>query len=217
MLKLLLPAEKEHIHILCLGAHCDDIEIGCGATLLELASRIPSLTVTWVVFSSNEVRAAEARQSSAKFLVGIKKCEVKILNHRNGYFPYCGAEIKEYFEDLKQQVNPDIIFTHHTADSHQDHRVVAELTWNTFRDHFVLEYEIPKYDGDLGRPNFFVPVGNAHVQNKSAILLECFESQQHRGWFTKSTFEGLMRLRGNECNSGSGFAEAFFSKKTVAG
>lgn len=210
---LSLPEKKIPLKILCLGAHCDDIEIGCGATLLKLVDERPSLTVTWVVFSANELRAAEARASATEFLTGSVTSDIRLHNFRNGYFPYCAAEIKDQFEALKQEVDPDVIFTHYKNDLHQDHRTIGELTWNTFRNHLILEYEIPKYDGGLGSPNTFVSIPEIFVNRKIDILMECFQSQLKRGWFTRSTFEGLMRLRGVECNSDSGHAEAFYSRK----
>jgi len=206
---------KKRLRVLCLGAHCDDIEIGCGATLLKLIEENPPASVTWVVFSSDEVRELEARKS-AKFILGDSvSSELMILNHHNGYFPYVGAEIKDDFEQLKNKIEPDIIFTHYGKDHHQDHRVVSELTWNTFRNHWILEYEIPKYDGGLGSPNLFAPVQAKYVRRKSEILMDCYESQVNRPWFSRSTFDALMRLRGIECNSKSGYAEAFYVRKTI--
>lgn len=210
---LSLPEKKKPLNVLCLGAHCDDIEIGCGATLLKLAEDRPSLSVTWVVFSFNELRAAEAKASAARFLAGNVTSDVRLHDFRNGYFPYIGTEIKDQFEALKKEVDPDVIFTHYKNDLHQDHRVIGELTWNTFRDHLIMEYEIPKYDGGLGSPNAFVSIPEFFVNQKLDILLECFPSQLNRGWFERSTFEGLMRLRGVECNAHSGYAEAFYSRK----
>lgn len=217
MISLCLPERDSPFHVLCLGAHCDDIEIGCGATLMKMVSEHPSIVVTWVVFSSDPVRAAEARESASRILGDSVSSDLSIFEYRNGYFPYNGAEIKDCFEALKTKGAPDLIFTHHGADRHQDHRLIAELTWNTFRNHWILEYEIPKYDGGLGSPNCFVPIQKSEVERKSDILLECFKSQGHRPWFSKSTFRALMRLRGVECNSDSGYAEAFYAKKIVLG
>jgi LmbE family N-acetylglucosaminyl deacetylase len=218
MLNLSLTKSKdEPMRVLCLGAHCDDIEIGCGATLLKLSQTIPTLSVTCVVFSSNDVRAAEVRKSTAELLGDRDRYDLHIFDYRNGFFPYHGAEIKDRFEELKTTIQPDIVFTHYAKDYHQDHRLVSELTWNTFRDHLIFEYEIPKYDGGMGSPSVFVPVDQNHVQRKCEILMSCFESQRHRNWFTKSTFDGLMRLRGIECNSKSGYAEAYYTRKLVLG
>jgi len=206
---------KKRLRVLCLGAHCDDIEIGCGATLLKLIEENPPISVTWVVFSSDDVRGLETRKSAEMILGDSVSNELLLLNHRNGYFPYGGAEIKDDFEQLKKKIEPDIIFTHYGKDRHQDHRVVSELTWNTFRNHWILEYEIPKYDGELGSPNIFVPVQDKYVRRKSEILMDCYKTQHKRPWFSPSTFDGLMRLRGIECNSNSGYAEAFYARKTT--
>ncbi len=201
--------------ILCIGAHCDDIEIGCGGTLLRLAERYPDLRVHWVVLSSSPVRAAEARSSAGRFLRNVRHKEVVIKEFRNSFFPFVGAEIKEFFEEIKKQVEPDLVLTHARTDLHQDHRVTHELTWNSFRNHLIFEYEIPKYDGDLGSPNFFVPLDARHSDEKVEILLECFASQRDKHWFTRDLFLALMRLRGMECNAPSGFAEAFYCRKAV--
>lgn len=203
-------------HVLCLGAHCDDIEIGCGATILNLARKRTDLSFTWVIFSSNEIRAAEARNSFASILGDRESAKLELHEFRNGYFPFIGAEIKDCFEQLKANINPDLIFTHYGQDRHQDHRLVSELTWNTFRDHTILEFEVPKFDGDLGTPNLYVPAAMDDVNRKSEILLSCFPSQTKRSWFSKSTFDALMRLRGIECNAQSGYAEAFYARKIVS-
>jgi len=208
-------SEQKLRSALFLGAHCDDIEIGCGSTLLRLAETCPELEITWVVFSSDSVRAKEAASSFEMFLGPIRKKRLETKEFRNGYFPFIGGEIKDYFEELKSRVQPDVIFSHYKDDLHQDHRVVAELTWNTFRDHWILEYEIPKYDGGLDSPNFFVPSTIDHAKQKSEFLLTCYNTQKKRPWFSKSTFDGLLRLRGIECNCPSGYAEAFYSRKIV--
>lgn len=200
---------------LFLGAHCDDIEIGCGSTILRLVETYPDLEITWIVFSSDKVRAKETVSSSEMFLGPVRKKSLEINEFRNGYFPHVGSEIKDYFEDLKTRVQPDIIFSHYKDDLHQDHRIIAELTWNTFREHWILEYEIPKFDGGLGSPNLFVPASVDHAEKKSDLLLTCYKTQTKRPWFSRSTFDALMRLRGIECNSESGYAEAFYSRKTV--
>jgi LmbE family N-acetylglucosaminyl deacetylase len=203
--------------LLCLGAHCDDIEIGCGATILRLVEENPNLNVHWVVLSSSVVRAREARRSADLFLYNCTNRSVVVKEFRNGYFPHVGAQIKDYFEELKKVVNPDLILTHYAQDLHQDHRVTAELTWNTFRNHFILEYEIPKYDGGMGAPNSFIPARLDHCESKVKYMLDCFGSESNKHWFTRDTFMGLMRLRGVECNSPSGHAEAFYCRKTVLG
>lgn len=201
--------------ILCLGAHSDDIEIGCGGTLLRLLASYPQLEITWVVFSSSPEREREARDSAAMFLANARQAEVIVKSFRDGFFPFEGSQIKQMFEELKQQLNPDLVFTHNKKDAHQDHRILAELTWNTFRNHTILEYEIPKYDGDFGKPNFFVPLEKQCSEDKIAFLMTAFRSQRSKRWFEEETFKALMRLRGMECNAESGYAEAFYTRKLV--
>jgi LmbE family N-acetylglucosaminyl deacetylase len=213
MLPLRLPDRP--LQLLCLGAHADDIEIGCGGTLLRLLAEHPDAVVRWIVFSGSERRAAEARHSAAEFLAAIQDRRVEVLSFRDGYFPFDGAAIKDCFEALKQEFAPSLILTHWRGDAHQDHRLIAELTHNTFRDHLVLEYEIPKYDGDLGTPNLFVPLTEAQLRRKSEALLRHFPSQHGRAWFTAETFAALARLRGIECNAPDGLAEAFYARKLV--
>jgi LmbE family N-acetylglucosaminyl deacetylase len=204
-------------HILCLGAHADDIEIGCGGTVLTLLDGDPPLTVTWVVFSAEGRRAEEARVSADAFLAGAAKREIVINGFRDGFFPYHGGEIKDAFEQLKAKLSPDLILTHYRHDLHQDHRLIAELTWNTFRDHFVLEYEIPKYDGDLGAPNLFFPLSESVCRKKIDTILTSFQTQRGKRWFSEELFRSLLRLRGMECNAPSDHAEAFYCKKLLAG
>ena len=214
MLRLaLLPERTAPWKILCLGAHSDDIEIGCGGTILELTARHPKLDVHWVVFSAGPQREREARKSAALFLKGTKRREVLIRNFRESFFPYVGAEIKEFVQQLAQEVSPDLIFTHCRHDLHQDHRTLCELTWNAFRNHLILEYEIPKYDGDLSAPNCFVPLGKDSQQRKLKYLAEVFKSQRSKPWFTAETFQATLRLRGIECNAPEGYAEAFYCRK----
>ena len=201
--------------ILCLGAHSDDIEIGCGGALLRLTQNYPDLTVYWVVLSASAERATEAEASAAAFLQHAGRAEVRINQFQDGFFPYIGGEIKGYFERLKQEINPDLIFTHCGHDRHQDHRVVTELTWNTFRDHMILEYEIPKYDGDLQAPNFFIHLDAATCQQKVTYLMQYFATQTNRYWFTPETFQGLMRVRGVESRAPGGYAEGFYCRKVV--
>lgn len=216
MLELLLGTPQRELRtLLCLGAHCDDIEIGCGGTVLRLCEHNPELRVHWVVLSSSAVRASEARRSADLFLSGVKHREIVIKEFRNSYFPFIGAQIKEFFEELKQRVAPDLVLTHTRRDLHQDHRLTCELTWNTFRDHLILEYEIPKYDGDLGTPNTFIPIEPRHCNAKIEHLLESFPSQRDKHWFTRETFLALMRLRGMESNAPGGYAEAFYCHKAV--
>jgi len=203
------------LKVLCLGAHSDDIEIGAGGALLQILAANPQVTVYWVVFSASEVRAAEARASAARFLEGAAAQTVVIKGWRDGFFPYQGAEIKEYFETIKGEFQPDLIFTHYRDDRHQDHRVISDLTWNTFRNHLILEYEIPKYDGDLGSPNCFVPLDEATYQRKIAILLECFPTQVGKHWFDEDTFLAMLRIRGMEAAAPSHHAEAFYCRKVT--
>jgi LmbE family N-acetylglucosaminyl deacetylase len=202
------------ITILCLGAHSDDIEIGCGGTLLQLKKAGISTKFHWVVFSAAGRRAEEAQKAAALFTEGCER-EVAIKDFRDGFLPYSGGAVKDAFEDVKATVNPDLIFTHWRDDAHQDHRLISELTWNTFRNHLILEYEIPKYDGDIGRPNVFVPLELSSCERKVDHLFEAFESQLTKPWFARETFLGLMRIRGMESNASSGYAEAFHGRKLV--
>jgi LmbE family N-acetylglucosaminyl deacetylase len=207
------PAKAGRLQILCIGAHCDDIDIGCGGTLLSLLERYPGAHVTWVVMGSTPVRERELRASGRRFLRRAGKATVLVHQFRDGFFPAQYAAIKEAFESLKQLPDPDIVFSHHRADRHQDHRVVAELTWNTFRNHLVLEYEIPKYEGDLTTPSAYVALTRVQVARKISILCACYQSQRTKRWFTDDTFRALMRLRGIECNAESGWAEGFHASK----
>ena len=209
------PSRAAALRILCLGAHSDDIEIGCGGTLLRLVDEFPQLQVDWIVFSSHGHRQEEAYASADEYLRPVTRKNVIVKDYRDGFFPFQGAEIKEFFEQLKQQVSPDIVFTPYRHDLHQDHRPICELTWNTFRNHLILEYEIPKYDGDLGSPNFFVYLDAATCQRKVEYLLKHFKTQQNRDWFTEDTFLALLRLRGVESKSPLHYAEAFYGRKIV--
>jgi LmbE family N-acetylglucosaminyl deacetylase len=202
--------------LLAIGAHSDDIEIGCGGTLLRLLEEHPRLEMFWMVLSANGPRADEARASAEAMLAGATAREIQIESFRDGFLPYEGGAVKDRFEHLKTRFQPDLILTHYGGDAHQDHRLVSELTWNTFRDHLILEFEIPKYDGDLGRPNFFVRLNEEVVVRKIDHLLTHFQSQLGRRWFTEDLFRSLMRLRGMECNAPSGHAEAFYARKVVA-
>jgi LmbE family N-acetylglucosaminyl deacetylase len=204
------------LSVLCLGAHSDDIEIGAGATIMTLIDKGIRLTVHWCVLSGGKERDNEARLSAADFLSGSANAHIEILDFRDGFFPQEGDAIKTWFEGLKPRVSPDVIFTHYRADAHQDHREVSRLTWNTFRDHFILEYEIPKWDGDLGRPNFFVPVPARLLERKSKLLIHHFGTQRSKHWFDAETFGGLARLRGMECRAPERYAEAFYGYKLMA-
>jgi LmbE family N-acetylglucosaminyl deacetylase len=215
VIRLSLPGKNSKpFVVLCLGAHSDDIEIGCGGTVLHLAKTVPQPKFHWVVFSASGSRAEEAAKGAEIFTSGCEK-QVVLNQYRDGFLPFQGVAVKEFFEGLKSQVNPDLIFTHWGDDAHQDHRLVSELTWNTFRDHLILEYEVPKYDGDVGRPNTFVPLEAADYERKVDYLFQAFRSQSTKRWFDRETFLALMRIRGMESNAPSGYAEAFHARKVL--
>lgn len=210
----LRPAGRRPLQVTCYGAHSDDIEIGCGGTLLALMAAGVRLQVRWVVMTATGSRTAEARRGAKRFLAGSVKPEVTLASFRDGFMPFDGAEVKEYLEAHRRGgPDPDVVFTHFRHDRHQDHRLMSDLVWNTYRDHLVLEYEIPKYDGDLGAPNAFVPLTPALARRKARHLREVFASQRSKRWFTDDTFLGLMRLRGIECAAPGGYAEAFYARK----
>lgn len=215
MIQLSLPAglSQRAFHVLCLGCHSDDIEIGCGGAILTLANSFPSAVFHWVVFAASGVRAEEAERSARSFVPPDRLHTLSLHTFRDGFMPFAGAEVKEIFETLKAQIKPDLIFTQNRQDAHQDHRLIAELTWNTFRNHLILEYEIPKYDGDLGQPNLFIPLEQMTYQRKVDNIMRHFATQHSRQWFREEVFLGLMRLRGMECNAASGYAEGFFCRK----
>ena len=215
MLSLGLGSRAGGHELLCLGAHSDDLEIGCGGTVLRLLAEERIARVTWVVFSGNTERAKEARRAAGQ-LLGRRK-GVRLVQHafRDGFFPYQAVPIKEAFEQLKHEVRPDLVLTHYREDRHQDHRLISELTYNTFRDHLILEYEIFKTDGDLGRPNVYVPLSGGTVKRKLSVLERCFGSQRDRRWFSENVFCALLRLRGVEAGASEGFAEAFYGRKLV--
>lgn len=214
MLPLRLPPEGP-FRLLCLGAHCDDIEIGCGGTVLRLLETIPGTIVRWVVFTGSNQRQAEARRAALMLLGNAGESRIELLSHRESFLPQAWGSVKEEFERIKQDFAPSLVLCHSREDVHQDHRLIAELAWNTFRDHLIWEFEIPKYEGDLGNPNLFVPLTRAGAEAKVAVLTGCFESQRRRAWFDESTFLALMRLRGIGCNAASGYAEAFTVRKLV--
>jgi len=203
------------LRLLCIGAHSDDIEIGCGGTILTWLASNPAVEVTWVVLSAQGARAPEARRSAGAFLKRSAAHKIFLGEFRDGFLPAQYSEVKSFFEDLKRQVNPDIVLTHWMEDRHQDHRLAAELTWNTWRNHVVLEYEIPKYEGDLGQPNAYVPVPTSLARRKVSHLSRYFLSQRSKDWFVSDNFLALMRIRGMECRAVSGFAEAFHARKLV--
>jgi LmbE family N-acetylglucosaminyl deacetylase len=209
------PAEESKLNILCLGAHCDDIEIGCGGTILKLIENYSNITIHWIVFSSNQQRAQEAIVSSNTFLKEVSQKKIVIKSFQDGFLSFQGKEVKESFEQLKQEFSPDLIFTHYRQDRHQDHRLISDLTWNTFRNHLILEYEIPKYDGDLGIPNLFVHLDEALCRRKIQYLMDAFPTQNNKQWFTEETFSSILRIRGIESNSPSNYSEAFHCRKMV--
>lgn len=201
--------------VLALGAHADDIEIGCGGTLLKLAAENPGVEIRWVVHCSNAERATEARASANAFLKDAAKAEVTVHSFRDGYLPDQWAAVKDAFESLKREFDPELVLTHHRGDLHQDHRVVSDLTWNTFRNHLVLEYEIPKFDGDFGQPGFFCVLPAEILERKIALLLRHFPTQAGKPWFSADLFRAVARLRGMECAAPEGVAEAFYCRKAV--
>jgi LmbE family N-acetylglucosaminyl deacetylase len=198
--------------ILALGAHCDDIEIGCGGTILRFAAARGDLEVLWVVFCATADRAAEARASADAFLKGTS-ATVVIRDYRDAFLPYSGPAVKEEFEKLKREFSPDVVFTHYRDDRHQDHRLVSDLTWNTWRDHLILEYEVPKYDGDFGSPNFFSSLPAATLERKIELLMRHYPSQASRRWFSADLFRAVARIRGMESNAAERFAEGFYCRK----
>jgi len=202
------------LKILCMGAHSDDIEIGCGGTILRLAEEQPGCEIHWIVFNAVGVREAEARRG-AQLFAGPQLRGPVLKSFEDGFMPFTGADIKAVFEKDLKQISPDLIFTHNGKDAHQDHRLISQLTWNTFRDHLILEYEIPKYDGDLGRPSAFIPLQKDLCDKKVSYLMEAFQSQRTKRWFQPEIFLALMRLRGMECATSSGYAEAFYCRKLV--
>src|SRR5579862_7655195 len=218
MLELLLPsAQRRATRILCLGAHCDDIEIGCGGTLLKLLARAGRWDVTWAVFSSDTRRERELRASARRFLRRAANSRLLTYEFRDSYFPGEYTAVKGAFESLKELPPPDMVFTHHRGDLHQDHRLIGELTWNAFRRHLILEYEIPKYEGGLTTPNAYVQLTRQQAQAKGRNLLGSYASQRSKHWFDAETFLGLMRLRGLEAGAGTGYAEGFHARKLNLG
>jgi LmbE family N-acetylglucosaminyl deacetylase len=217
MKSLRLAGRGDRLSVLCLGAHSDDIEIGAGGTLLGWLEQGISLDVHWCVLGGADERGREARASAAEFLEGVASRTTEIMNFRDGFFPEQGDQIKPWFESLKERVNPDVILTHRRDDAHQDHRQVCRLTWNTFRDHLILEYEIPKWDGDMGRPNIYMPLSESVIRRKANLLMAHFGSQRSKHWFDAETFLGLARLRGMECLAPERYAEAFIARKLSLG
>lgn len=215
MLPLSLARAGAPLKILCLGAHSDDIEIGAGGTLLGWIAEGLKLDVHWCVLSANGPRRDEAEAGAAAILEGAAAQTTEFAAFRDGYFPAQGEALKDWFQDLARRTKPDVIFTHRGDDAHQDHREMSRLTWNAFRDHVILEYELPKWDGDLGRPNVYVAMSEAVMTRKIAILERCFGSQRSKDWFDADTFRGLARIRGMECRAPERFAEAFTARKLL--
>jgi LmbE family N-acetylglucosaminyl deacetylase len=215
MISLKLNKLEEPLTILAMGAHCDDIEIGCGGTILSIIKDNPHVNITWIVFSSTEKRKVEATKGAKLYCENAAAFDLKVLEFQDGFLPYHGEDLKNTFESLKGEINPDLIFTHYRHDLHQDHRLVSELTWNTFRNHLILEYEIPKWDGDIGTPNTFVHLDEATGLKKIKYLQKIYNSQKTKVWFTDDLLWSLMRIRGMESNSPSLIAEAFYSRKSV--
>ena len=212
MLGFTLRRRRGPLRVLCLGAHSDDIEIGCGGLILTLLTQ-GAVEVDWVVFSAPDRRERGARRGAQLFLKDAAAARVQTHEFRDGFFPY-EPTIKDVFESLKE-TRPDLVLTHYREDRHQDHRTLSDLAWNTFRDHLILEYEIPKFDGDLGAPNCFMPLDRRTAVRKTRFLRTAFGSQRDKHWFSPETFLGLMRLRGMECRAPAGFAEAFYARKAV--
>ena len=203
----------EPLHVVCIGAHADDLEIGCGGTIRQLVEQHPGSVVRWWVLTSDDKRRREAENAARCLLGDVCSLEVTVSGFRDGYLPADIGRVKDAFEAFRRGPEPDLIYTHHRDDRHQDHRLAGDLTWNTWRDHLILEYEIPKWDGDLGHPNFYVPLTGATVQRKVDVLLSAFATQQAKPWFDEATFRSLLRLRGIECRAAEGYAEAFHARK----
>jgi LmbE family N-acetylglucosaminyl deacetylase len=201
------------LRILCLGAHCDDIEIGCGGTILKLANGGDKVEICWVVMSSTKRRRDEAIRSAETFLGNVASKRIVVQEFKDGFLPFAGADVKEYFERLKIEFLPNLVLTHYRHDLHQDHRLVSDLTWNTFRNHLILEYEIPKYDGDFGSPNVFVSLDEPTCGRKIDVIMDAFVSQKGKHWFSRELFQSILRLRGMEANAVTGYAEAFYCRK----
>lgn len=209
------PNLKNIRRVLCLGCHADDIEIGCGGSMLRLLDEHPGIEVWWVVLSGDPQRAEEAQRSAAMWLAGAGRRQVICGDFRDRYFPGQWIQIKDFIHGIATKFQPDLIFTQRRDDAHQDHRLIGELTWNAFRNHLIWEYEIPKFEGDLGQPNVFVSLNDAICKRKVDLLRDAFPSQQDKPWYTPDTFWALLRLRGLECNSPSRFAEGFYARKTL--
>lgn len=210
---LRLAPGREALNVLCIGAHSDDIEIGLGGTVLGLIASESKVHVHWCVASAKGFRADEAEASASAFLEGAYDHRIDLACFDDSYFPAHSRAIKEWMSEIRERGAPDIVFTHSRDDAHQDHRQLNELTWNLFRDHLILEYEIPKWDGDLTRPNVYVPLAKEIMDRKIALLMAHFGTQRSKDWFDAETFRGLARLRGMECRAPERYAEAFAVRK----
>jgi len=206
---------NRRLEILCIGAHCDDIEIGCGGSLLALQKQYPQCRIHWLVLTSIPSRRQEAMTAMKKLVRVAARGNVRICELQDGFLPACFADAKTQFEAMKRLVDPDLIFTHHEFDRHQDHNLASEMTWQTFRDHMIWEYEIPKYDGDLVTPNLYVPLNASLAVRKVNVIVRTFRSQGMKSWFSAENLLAAMRIRGLESRASSGFAEAFHCRKLV--
>ncbi|NTV09394.1 MAG: PIG-L family deacetylase [Zoogloea sp.] len=215
MFRLELGPGRKRLRLMCLGAHSDDLELGCGGTLLQWLRDYQEVDITWVVLSAGGTRADEARASAHALLKDASRLEIVLGDFRDAHLPGDYARLKSFFGDIRSHAEADVILTHRIEDRHQDHRLVGELTWQTWRRHLILEYEIPKYEGDLGQPNLYVPLAAGLAERKTRHLLEHFQTQRAKSWFSAETFSALMRLRGIECHAESGLAEAFHARKLV--
>lgn len=212
----LRPAGAAPLRVLAMGAHADDVEIGCGGAILRLLAEHPGSEVRYVVFSASPVRADEARAAAAELTAAASRVTIDVHGFRDSFFPWDQpVRLKETMAELRKSFDPDVVFTHHRADVHQDHAIIAQLSWNAFRDHLILEYEIPKYEGDLGSPNVYVPLDDATAKKKVDVILRHYATQAGKGWFRAETFEAVMRLRGIECNAPAAWAEAFHGRKIL--
>lgn len=217
MKRFLMADRGERLSLLCLGAHSDDIEIGAGGMILELIDSGIHVDIVWCVLSARGERLSEAKGSAQAFLSGAERVQIRFADFRDGFFPYQASEVKEWIQALRTWVHPDVILTHRRDDAHQDHREVCQLTWNAFRDHLILEYEIPKWDGDLGQPNLYFPLQRKTIERKTELLFTHFASQRSKEWFDAENFQGLARLRGTECRAPQGYAEGFVARKASLG
>jgi LmbE family N-acetylglucosaminyl deacetylase len=206
-------AENRPAHVLCVGAHCDDIEIGCGGTLLSLGKSHTDLKITCAIFSGNDDRQREARKSLESLFSAAADLQIVFHDFADGRLPFVGEAVKNAMEDIRGNIDPDLIFTHWEGDRHQDHRFLSEVTWNTFRDHLIMEFEIPKYDGDFGSPGVFCPLDKDTAERKVDHLMRAYRSQASKDWFTPDLFMSVLRIRGMEARADSGFAEGFYCRK----